>query len=42
MKIGIPHEIKSYENRVALTPAGAEILVQDGHEITIESGAGLG
>ncbi len=42
MKIGIPHEIKSYENRVALTPAGAEILVGDGHEITVEIGAGVG
>ncbi|MBW3635031.1 MAG: alanine dehydrogenase [Armatimonadetes bacterium] len=42
MKIGIPHEIKSYENRVALTPAGAEILAQDGHQILVESGAGLG
>ncbi len=42
MKIGIPHEIKSYENRVALTPAGAEILCHDGHEVHVESGAGLG
>lgn len=42
MKIGIPHEVKSYENRVALTPAGAEILAHDGHEVHVETGAGLG
>ncbi len=42
MKIGIPHEIKSYENRVALTPAGAEILAHDGHETWVERGAGEG
>ena len=42
MKIGIPREIKAFENRVALTPAGAETLVEDGHEIWIETGAGAG
>ena len=42
MNIGIPREIKAYENRVSLRPAGAEILVEDGHEVCIESGAGLG
>ncbi len=42
MKIGVPKEIKPQENRVALTPAGAERLVQVGHEVLLQSGAGLG
>ena len=42
MKIGVAKEIKSDEYRVALTPAGARELVQRGHEVTIETGAGLG
>ena len=42
MKIGVAKEIKSDEYRVALTPAGARELVQRGHEVTIETGAGAG
>jgi alanine dehydrogenase len=42
MKIGIPKEIKSNENRVALVPAGAAALVAAGHTVWVESGAGLG
>jgi alanine dehydrogenase len=42
MKIGVAKEIKSDEYRVALTPAGARELVQHGHDVTIEQGAGLG
>ena len=42
MIIGVPHEIKAFENRVALTPAGAEILVDEGHEVLVERGAGEG
>jgi len=42
MKIGIPKEIKTNENRVALVPAGAAALVADGHTVTVETGAGLG
>ena len=42
MKIGLPKEIKTNENRVALTPAGVEALVADGHTIFVESEAGLG
>lgn len=42
MLIGVPKEIKPDEYRVALTPAGAEMLTQAGHEIFIETGAGLG
>src|SRR6266705_5592005 len=42
MKIGVAKEIKSDEYRVALTPAGARELVQRGHDVTIEIGAGEG
>ncbi len=42
MRIGIPMEIKNNENRIAMTPAGVVNLVQYGHEVYIESGAGLG
>lgn len=42
MKLGIPKEIKTNENRVSLVPAGAEALVSAGHTIIIETGAGLG
>jgi alanine dehydrogenase len=42
MKIGVAKEIKPDEYRVALTPAGARELVQRGHDVTIEQGAGLG
>ncbi len=42
MKIGVAKEIKSDEYRVALTPAGALELINHGHEVAIESGAGLG
>ena len=42
MKIGIPKEIKTNENRIALVPAGAETLVGAGHAVLVESGAGLG
>ena len=42
MKIGVPREIKPNESRVALVPAGVEALVAAGHEIWVETGAGLG
>ncbi len=42
MRIGVPMEIKNNENRVAMTPAGVVNLVQFGHEVFIESGAGIG
>ena len=42
MKIGIPKEIKTNENRVALTPGGAATLVANGHAVLIETGAGTG
>ena len=42
MKVGVPTEIKTDEYRVALTPAGVRELVDAGHEVLIQSGAGLG
>ncbi|HET9241993.1 MAG TPA: alanine dehydrogenase [Gaiella sp.] len=42
MRIGVAREIKAQEYRVALTPAGALELVQRGHEVVVEHGAGVG
>ena len=42
MKIGIPSEIKPDEYRVAVTPAGVREMVEHGHEVLIEAGAGEG
>ena len=42
MKIGVPTEIKAQENRVALTPAGAERLVRAGHAVLVQSKGGVG
>jgi len=42
MRIGVPTEVKNNENRVALTAAGVHELVRRGHEVAIQSGAGLG
>jgi alanine dehydrogenase len=42
MKIGVAREIKPDEYRVALTPAGARELVQGGHDVLVETGAGDG
>ncbi|MBX7119615.1 MAG: alanine dehydrogenase [Gemmatimonadaceae bacterium] len=42
MKIGIPKEIKTNENRVSLVPAGAEALVAAGHTVFVEQSAGEG
>jgi len=41
MRIGIPSETKTLEGRVALVPAAAADLVRRGHEVFIQSGAGL-
>jgi alanine dehydrogenase len=41
MKIGVPKEIKPQEARVGLTPAGAQALIRKGHEVNIQTGAGL-
>src|SRR6185436_17975327 len=42
MKVGVPTEIKTDEYRVALTPSGVRELVEHGHEIVVQSGAGEG
>ena len=42
MIVGVPREIKPGEERVALTPAGVRALVQTGHRVVVEHGAGLG
>ena len=42
MKVGVPTEIKTDEYRVALTPAGVRELVEHGHEVLIQAGAGDG
>ncbi|MBT8098251.1 MAG: alanine dehydrogenase, partial [Gammaproteobacteria bacterium] len=42
MKIGVPKEIKTLEFRVGMTPGGVRELVQAGHEVTVETGAGEG
>ncbi|MDI6782581.1 MAG: alanine dehydrogenase [bacterium] len=41
MIIGIPKEIKDNEYRVGMTPAGVEALVNSGHKVNVEKGAGL-
>nr|MDQ3082540.1 alanine dehydrogenase [Gemmatimonadota bacterium] len=42
MKIGVPKEIKTNENRIALVPAGAEAMVATGHSVIVQHGAGEG
>ena len=42
MQIGVVKEIKQAERRVALTPAGARELVALGHDVLVESNAGVG
>ncbi|MBT1703493.1 alanine dehydrogenase [Chryseosolibacter indicus] len=42
MIIGVPKEIKNNENRVALTPAGTQELVKNGHTVFVQSMAGAG
>jgi alanine dehydrogenase len=41
MIIGIPKEIKADENRISVTPAGVEVMKQNGHTILIEKNAGV-
>lgn len=42
MIVGVPREIKTYEHRVGMTPAGVAELVREGLEILVEAGAGEG
>ncbi|UCZ55312.1 alanine dehydrogenase [Bacillus shivajii] len=41
MRIGVPKEIKNSESRVALTPAGAMNLINEGHQVVVETNAGV-
>ena len=42
MRVGTVREIKNHEYRVGLTPESAHELVVHGHEVWVETGAGLG
>lgn len=42
MRVGVPREIKPNEHRVGLTPASVSMLVREGHEVFVETGAGAG
>ncbi len=42
MIVGILKEIKTEENRVSMTPAGVEVLRQNGHTVLVEASAGIG
>ena len=42
MRIGVPKEIKKHEYRVGLTPSAVSKYVAEGHELFVESSAGLG
>lgn len=42
MIIGVPKEVKDHETRVGLVPSGVTALREAGHEVLVQSGAGLG
>ncbi len=42
MKVAVPAEVKNHEYRVGITPVGVHELVEHGHEVLIQKGAGLG
>ena len=42
MKVGVPSEVKNNEFRVAITPSGVHDLSSRGHEVFVQSGAGVG
>jgi len=42
MIVGILREIKTDENRVCMTPAGVEVMKNNGHSVLVETGAGVG
>ena len=42
MQIGVPKEIKDNEYRVSMVPAGVKTLIEAGHQVLVEDGAGLG
>ena len=42
MRVGVPKEIKNHEYRVGMTPASVAELVASGHEVFVETMAGMG
>lgn len=42
MRVGVPKEIKNHEYRVGLTPPSVEELVRHGHDVVVETNAGMG
>ncbi|MBY0519242.1 MAG: alanine dehydrogenase, partial [Sphingomonas sp.] len=42
MRVGVPREIKNHEYRVGLTPPSVAELVRAGHDVVVETGAGMG
>ncbi len=42
MKIGVPKEIKNHEYRVGMTPASVKEAISHGHQVFIETNAGIG
>lgn len=42
LAIGMPNETMAQENRIALIPEAVNVLVSNGHEVTVESNAGVG
>jgi len=42
MRVGVPKEVKDNEYRVAITPGGVRQLIEEGHQVFIQSGAGTG
>jgi len=42
MIIGVPTEVKNRENRVAAVPGGVKLLVESGHKVFVQKGAGMG
>jgi alanine dehydrogenase len=42
MRVGTPREVKNHEYRVGLTPESVRELVSHGHDVLVETGAGLG
>lgn len=42
MNIGVLREVKPQDNRISLTPSGAELLISRGHKVFVEQNAGSG
>lgn len=42
MRIGVPKETKTFENRVSMTPGSVRTLVADGHQVLVQRSAGVG